>query len=251
MTRYYYDTHVHTQETSACGKIAGRRAARLYKAAGYHGIVITDHYTRKFFRPRAPAHDCAGRTWDEKLDRFLAGYREAHREGTKIGLQVFLGTELSLSNPHNDFLLLGIRESFLREHPELYKLKLRDLHKMGEKHNFLIYQAHPFRAGFSPADPAFLHGVEVFNGNPRHDSHNSLAFQFAEKNRLKMISGSDFHHKEDVARGGITTARRITAPEELFRTLKDGDFELITTSGRPFSTARVFTDFCDLLRSRK
>ena len=54
MAKYYYDTHVHTDESSACGKVPGRQAARLYKAAGYQGIVITDHYTRKYFRS-APA----------------------------------------------------------------------------------------------------------------------------------------------------------------------------------------------------
>ena len=49
-----------------------------------------------------------------------------------------------------------------------------------------------------------------------------------------MLSGSDFHIKVDVGRGGITTSRRINTPEELLRILKDGDYGLITTSGRPF-----------------
>jgi predicted metal-dependent phosphoesterase TrpH len=245
MAKYYYDTHVHTDESSACGKVPGRQAARLYKAAGYQGIVITDHYTRKYFR------SCAGRTWDEKLDSFLAGYREARREGEKIGLQVFLGAELALDNPYNDYLLMGIREDFLREYPKLYRLDLRDLYELAEEHDFLVFQAHPFRPGFSPGDPAFLHGVEVYNGNPRHDSHNKIARRFAEQHRLKMLSGSDFHIEVDTARGGIATSRRLNTAEELLRVLKDGDYDLVTTSGRPFSPARILTDFCDLLRSRK
>lgn len=245
MTRYYYDTHVHTKESSACGRVAGRQAVRLYKAAGYDGIIITDHYTRRFF------HNCAGRTWDEKLDCYLAGYREAREEGEKIGLKVLLGAELALENPYNDFLLMGIREDFLREYPKLYRLSSKELYELAEDHDFLVFQAHPFRPGFSPVDPAFLHGVEVFNGNPRHDSHNKLARRFAEQNRLKILSGSDFHMKEDAARGGITTTRRIETPEDLLRVLKDGDYDLVTTSGRPFSTARVVTDFLDLLRARR
>ena len=245
MTRFYYDTHVHTDERSACGRIPGRKAVRLYKAAGYDGIVITDHYTRKYFR------HCAGRTWEEKLDSFLAGYREARREGEKIGLQVFLGAEIALDNPYNDYLLFGITEEFLREYPKLFRLEIKDLYELAEGHGFLVYQAHPFRPGFSPADPAFLHGVEVFNGNPRHDSHNRPAYHFAKKHGLLMLSGSDFHQKADVARGGIATTRRINTPEELLRVLRDEDFELVTTAGRPLSTARVFTDFLDLLRSRR
>ena len=119
MAKCYYDTHVHTDESSACGKIPGRQAARLYKAAGYHGIVVTDHYTRKYFR------SCAGRTWDEKLDSFLAGYREARAEGDKIGLR-FFRAELALQHPYNDFLLMGIQRVF-SGNTRNYTAKLRDL----------------------------------------------------------------------------------------------------------------------------
>jgi hypothetical protein len=55
----------------------------------------------------------------------------------------------------------------------------------------------------------------------------------------------------DTARGGIATSRRLNTAEELLRVLKDVDYDLVTTSGRPFSPARILTDFCDLLRSRK
>jgi hypothetical protein len=42
----------------------------------------------------------------------------------------------------------------------------------------------PFPEYCRPANPAFLDGVEVFNGNPRHDSRNHLAAAFAEENGL-------------------------------------------------------------------
>ena len=45
-------------------------------------------------------------------------------------------------------------------------------------------QAHPFRTGLTREDPALLDGVEVFNGNARHDSHNDDALRFARENGL-------------------------------------------------------------------
>ena len=41
--KYFYDTHVHTSEASACAKNTGAEMARAAKAAGYTGIIITDH----------------------------------------------------------------------------------------------------------------------------------------------------------------------------------------------------------------
>lgn len=232
MNEYYYDTHVHTSESSLCGKVTGQQVARLYKAAGYHGIVITDHYTRNFFRRKMD--------WDRKIDCFLAGYRAARREGKKIGLNVFLGMELTLVGRQEDFLLFGVRENFLRNYPELYKLGLKNLRQLAREENILIYQAHPFRFG-SPVNPSLIDGIEVFNGNPRHESYNQRAYKYAKKHHLKMISGSDFHRKMDLGRGGITTTHKITSQETLHRVLKESAFKLICTPGCRFSAAKIFT----------
>ena len=48
MNYHKYDTHVHTSETSICGKVDAKTLVRLYKKAGYTGVVITDHYSREF-----------------------------------------------------------------------------------------------------------------------------------------------------------------------------------------------------------
>ncbi len=84
----------------------------------------------------------------------------------------------------------------------------------------LIYQAHPYRAGIIVADPDLLDGVEVFNGNQRHDSRNHLAKRFAQTNQLKMISGSDFHQIEDLAQGGIELAHPVTSIAALVQSLQ-------------------------------
>ena len=84
----------------------------------------------------------------------------------------------------------------------------------------LIYQAHPFRPGLRAASPADLDGVEVYNGNPRHNSHNELALRFALDSGLAMSSGSDAHQIEDIARGGIYAPDWVSDGESLARFLR-------------------------------
>jgi len=49
MSVYKYDLHVHTSDSSPCGKVNSKILVQMYKRAGYAGIVITDHYFKEFF----------------------------------------------------------------------------------------------------------------------------------------------------------------------------------------------------------
>ena len=42
--KYIYETHLHTSEGSACGRSKAADIVHAYKAAGYTGIIITDHF---------------------------------------------------------------------------------------------------------------------------------------------------------------------------------------------------------------
>lgn len=224
MKSFKFDTHVHTMETSPCGRVKGAEVALSYKEAGYQGIVITDHFYNGFFDRLSAAG------WKDKVDMYLAGYREALAKGENIGLDVILGMEIRFNESFNDYLVFGIDENFLKAYPDLYTLSLEEFRSLAQKHDLLIYQAHPFRKNMIPADPRLLDGIEVYNGNPRHDSHNDLALDYANENNLKLISGSDFHQHEDLARGGIVIAERIKSSEELLDILKnDKIISLITT----------------------
>jgi predicted metal-dependent phosphoesterase TrpH len=224
MKTYKFDTHVHTMETSRCGRVKGIDVARLYKDTGYQGIAITDHYYKEYF-------DILPETnWEDKVDIYLAGYREAVIASVNLGLDVILGMEIRFDENFNDYLVFGIDEGFLKNYKELYNLGLEKFKNLVEGRNMLIYQAHPFRKDMIAAEPELLDGVEVFNGNPRHNSHNDLALAFARANNLKMLSGSDFHQPEDLARGGIVVENRIKCPEELVAVLrKEENIRLITS----------------------
>lgn len=209
MQLYKYDTHVHTAEVSRCGRIDAVRLVELFKGAGYDGIVITDHYYRDFFEQLDKD------TWQEKADVFLAGYRMALEAGRREGLQVLLGMEIRFDNSFNDYLVYGLSEAFIKKNPELYKLGLKKFKALARKNNLLVFQAHPFRIGMVVSRPSLLDGVEVYNGNMRHNSNNTLALTYARLNRLLMTSGSDFHEDEDLARGGILFSRHIATEAEL------------------------------------
>lgn len=218
------DTHVHTKETSFCGNIFAADVVKLYKEAGYDGIIITDHYYDGYFETLGDL------SWIEKVDCYLRGYKRALEQGEKLGLKVFLGMEIRFTENPNDYLVYGITEEYLKENPELYKLGLKEFKKHIEKDELLIFQAHPFRNGMVVADPTDLHGVEVFNGNLRHDSRNEKAVQFANENHLLMSSGSDFHELEDLARGGMVFDDVIHNSSELIDHLRNQRYSEIISS---------------------
>jgi len=222
MKLYKIDMHVHTAEVSPCGKVKAAEVVRLYKDAGYDAIVITDHYSSSFFQA---AKDIS---WAEKIDRFLEGYRIAFAEGESVGLNVILGMELRFESGANEYLVYGVDEKFLKENEELYKLEIDKFSTMVKDKGFLIYQAHPFRPKMTLADKKYLYGIEVFNGNPRHNSQNDVAYKYAVEHNFKMISGSDFHQVEDLAKGGIAVKNKVTNIKELMDVLTSNDYELLS-----------------------
>ena len=215
MSSFRMDMHVHTKNVSSCGKVGARDLVSMYKASGYDAVVITDHYYRGYF-------DGLGDLgWAAKIDRFLAGYREARDVGQKIGLAVLLGMELRFQDSDNDYLVYGVTEDFLKENPSLFTMGLERFHRFSRAQNILIYQAHPFRPGMTAANPDWLDGAEVYNGNARHDSRDGLAYQFALRHRLAMVSGSDFHQPEDLGRGGLVLAAEVDSNAALVAVLKE------------------------------
>ncbi|HHW12232.1 MAG TPA: PHP domain-containing protein [Firmicutes bacterium] len=248
MKSFRIDLHVHTRESSFCGRTEGRLVAQLYKKAGYDGIVITDHYNRGFFRkfPKSVP-------WPARVDHFLQGYRGAREEGEKIGLTVLLGIELKFIDSPREYLVYGIDESFLKKYPELYRMGIVEFRRLSKQlpptSEILIYQAHPFRPGVTPAPLELIDGIEVYNGNPRQNSNNQLALAFARQNNLRMISGSDFHRLPDLARGGLILPGPVANSRELVRVLKENEgIRLITNEHLPFSFLRLVTGAGNLIK---
>ena len=197
MESFKIDTHVHTSEVSHCGKVRACELVKLYAEKKYNALVITDHYHSDYF-------DSLGNIeWKEKIDCYLTGYRKAKRKGEKLGMQIILGIELRFTESPNDYLVYGMDEDFLYENPELHKMTFEEFYRFRAGKGIAIYQAHPFRKNMTVQESNMLDGIEVLNGNPRHDSNNPLALEHARFNKLRMLGGSDFHQVQDLAGGGI------------------------------------------------
>ena len=54
-----------------------------------------------------------------------------------------------------------------------------------------------------------------------------MAKVFAQHYGKPMLSGSDFHRPEHLARGGIATKERITCQKDLIETLRSGAYTLL------------------------
>lgn len=220
--KYKYEMHCHTDEVSTCSKVRAAELVEAYIEKGYSGIVITDHFSPHTFAAKK------GLRTKDMIDYYLTGYRAAV-EAAKGRINIILGMELAFYTNYNDYLVYGIDEDFLRKNPNIMDMGITNFVKLAKKKNLLVFQAHPFRNEMTMVRPDLLDGYEVYNGNMRHDSRNDIAKMWAEKFEKKIISGSDFHEWEDLARGGVEFSSPVTSSEELVKRLSAGDYKLIET----------------------
>ena len=217
MERYLYEMHAHTSDVSPCASVPAQEVVCVYEEAGYTGLVLTDHMSKRIFRQSGAPDESA--PWKEKVDFFLRGYRKAKKSARNI--QVLLGMEICFYENENDYLVYGFQEDFLYENPDLLHLGIAAFSKLAHENGLFIYQAHPFRNKMTVVSPSLLDGIEVHNANPNHDSRNDIALQWANKFGLKMVSGSDFHESGAHARGGIILPEFVTTEKELIGFLKN------------------------------
>lgn len=220
---YVFELHFHTSEVSACGNVSAADGVRAYAEKGYAGLVVTDHFYRGYFDSLPDTL-----SWPEKVDRFLAGYRTAEREGKACGIRVLPGMELRFDGSANDYLVYGMTEELLRETVAPYEWTEGRFSAFAREHGLLFAQAHPFRPGLTRCAPALLDGVEIYNGNRRHNSHNDLAAAFAEENGLLPLAGSDFHEWEDLQYAGAEFERLPLDAADLVKLLRSRAYRLCT-----------------------
>jgi hypothetical protein len=129
--------------------------------------------------------------------------------------------------PASEFLCYGITEKFLRSHPRLYDYTQKELFELFNSEGIAMFQSHPFRGYCVLGDFRYLHGLEVYNGHPYHNSNNEKAEQTAKENNLIGISGSDFHETDNTIRGGIYIPKYIDSGKELSAYIKNNKLRLI------------------------
>ena len=202
MSTYKYETHLHTNQGSACGRAGGQEYIEPFFKAGYSGIFVTDH----FFG----GNTCVSKegNWIDRIDQYCSGYEAALEKakafnkengltGTDREFKVFFGIEQTFDG--DDYLIYGLDKHWLYDHPEIEHWRHQELFEAVDREGGLMIQAHPFRLrGYIRAihlHPRDVHGVEIYNAGNRA-FENDLAEHYAREYDFPMTSGSDIHWVE-------------------------------------------------------
>lgn len=221
---YRYETHCHTKPVSRCGQATVRETLEFYKAQGYDGVFITNHFL----------DGNIGIDWDtpvkEKLDFYFSDYEEGVRIADEIGIKVFLGVEMSYGG--TDFLVFGLDKKWWYDHIDILEVrKSRQLPYFMEE-GALVVQAHPFReAGYIDhirLFPRGVEGVEVLNAD-RTDFENRMANIYAEEYGHLKTAGSDNHWASGAKRlAGLECEEAVEDVADFIKKLREGKMKIFT-----------------------
>lgn len=211
---YKTEPHIHVAEVSPCARLSAREMIRLYAAAGYHTVFVSDHLHRNCF---ARFGDLS---WREKVARFAMGYEAARAAGDEYGVRVLFSAELTLERTPGDYLLYGIDRAFLEAREDLFDLGIGEFYPYAKARGVTVVRAHPYRDSWAePENGDYMDAVEVYNSSPRHDNKTDRALAFAGRYRLPMTAGSDAHRSEDAALSGVLSDTPIESAEDYVRLL--------------------------------
>ncbi len=231
---YLYDTHIHTSPGSACAHNSGAEMAEAAQLMGYAGIIITDH-------------NWGGNTgidrslpWEQWVDCFTAGYREALAYGQTHDFDVFFGYEAGYRG--TEFLIYGITPDWLKAHPEIRSADVKEQYRLIHEGGGMVIHAHPFReAGYISEIrlyPEYVDGVEGINAahsfspksshyNPEYDRR---AIRYANEHSLPLTAGSDCH-TTDLPGGGIAFRQRLASVQDYCKAILSGA-DYVLTNGK-------------------
>ena len=216
------ELHCHSIDASPCSTESAESIVDIYVKAGYDAILLTNHYARCVYE----IYGC--KSIDEYVDIFMRAVEKV-KKAAEGKIQVLVGAELRFDGSVNDYLWFGFDEEFLRKTPDLFEMGIVKFHEICQEKGWLVVQAHPFRNGMMVINPAYLDGVEVYNGHVGHDSRNFIARNWAEEYGLIKTSGTDLHYAHVPATGGILTDEKVENVNDLIGVLKSGKYTLLTT----------------------
>lgn len=185
---YIYETHLHTDESSHCGRTPAREYIPYYLDMGYRGIVVTDHfYGNVSYTPNR------NDPWRKQVDDYCRGYEAALDEGIKRGLDVFFGIEQHFNG--DEVLIYGVDKQWLYDNPDIIHWNRRQLFDQVCAVGGCIVHAHPFRVRDYISVirlNSCVHAIEAFNGgnNPVDDCY---ALAYAKHWKLPVVAGTDMH----------------------------------------------------------
>ena len=96
---YRYETHCHSSQCSGCAKSTSQELVRAYHAAGYAGLVLTDHFIWG-----NTAVDKA-LPWDQRMKAYYQGYLDAKVVGDELDFDVIYALEHAYGDGKGDMAL--------------------------------------------------------------------------------------------------------------------------------------------------
>ncbi len=229
---YLYETHLHTSQSSACGRNTGYEMARAAHEYGYAGIIVTDH-------------NWGGNTaidralpWEEWVGEFAKGYEDARRYAWEHrDFDVFFGYEAGFQG--TEFLIYGISPDWLMVHPEIREADLETHLHMVRAAGGVAIHAHPYREErYIPEIrlfPDLVDGVEGINAThscSRSISHNKKEYDdravaYAKAHGLPVSAGSDIH-STNLLGGGVAFSHRLDGIGDFCRAIRADEDRLLT-----------------------
>lgn len=218
---YYYELHMHTSDTSRCGRSPAADMVAAYKQKGFTGVVVTDHLMN------VQSHAEPETDWNRRVEKQLAGYYAALEAGEKLGLTVYCGWELTYQDNAEDYLTLGLSPQFLYDHPWLERYDIEKYRDAVHAAGGILVRAHPYRRAWYIKKPYVEHegiadAIEVFNGGNSSQEENDMALAYAQKHNMPMTGGSDAHHVDETARGYIALEKKAESYAELCEAIRTG-----------------------------
>ena len=218
---YYYELHMHTSDTSRCGRSPAADMVAAYKQKGFTGVVVTDHLMN------VQSHAEPETDWNRRVEKQLAGYYAALEAGEKLGLAVYCGWELTYQDNAEDYLTLGLSPQFLYDHPWLERYDIEKYRDAVHAAGGILVRAHPYRRAWYIKKPyvereGIADAIEVFNGGNSSQEENDMALAYAQKHNMPMTGGSDAHHVDETARGYIALEKKAESYAELCEAIRTG-----------------------------
>lgn len=234
---FLYETHLHTNQSSACAQNSGYEMAKTAHEAGYSGIIVTDH--------NWGGNNCIDSrlSWKEWVLEFSKGYLDAKAYGDSHDFDVFFGYEAGYNA--TEFLIYGIDIDWLIEHPQIRTATIEEQFALIHAGGGMAIHAHPFREDFYIPEirlfPDYVDGVEGINAT--HSSHKSVchnkpefddkAVQYANEHHLPITAGSDIH-STCLFGGGVAFKRRLTSAQDFCKAILSGEDYVLTNGDSVF-----------------
>ena len=234
---YLYETHCHSRQGSLCAFSTAAEMVRAYAAAGYAGLVLTDHF---IFGNTTVDRNLS---WKERMQGYYDAYLDGKRAGDALDFDVIFGFEHQYGGG-KEMLIYGIGLDFLLSNPDIPDIPVDEFVARVHAAGGVAIHAHPYRKRYyiqmdSATRMDLVDGLEVYNAC-NYPNENQLALTLSQTGDFLLTSGGDIHDCADprIGRAGIYLPRRVSTEQEFARALKERSCAF-QVAGRHVDTLRM------------